>query len=99
MKNNTSYFRFMFYISTFTSLMIILVMSNNFLTLFFGWEGAGLLSYLLIGFFYTKQEANISAFRAFIVNRIGDMGLLIGIFYIILSFNQNGAFRKELITL
>ncbi|MDX2049793.1 MAG: NADH-quinone oxidoreductase subunit L [Rickettsiaceae bacterium] len=71
--------RFMSYISLFTSCMIILVVSDNFAQLFFGWEGVGTCSYLLIGFWNKKNSANYAALKAFIVNRIGDFGFLIGI--------------------
>ena len=67
--------RFMSYLSLFTFSMLALVVSDNFLQLFFGWEGVGLCSYLLIGFWYKKETANNAAIKAFIVNRIGDFGL------------------------
>ena len=72
--------RFMSYLSLFTFSMLALVVSDNFLQLFFGWEGVGLCSYLLIGFWYKKETANNAAIKAFIVNRIGDFGLAIAIF-------------------
>ena len=78
--------RFMSYLSLFTFSMLILVVSENFLQLFFGWEGVGLCSYLLIGFWYKKEKANNAAIKAFIVNRVGDFGLAIGIFLIFLYF-------------
>jgi NADH-quinone oxidoreductase subunit L len=78
--------RFMSYLSLFTFSMLILVVSDNFLQLFFGWEGVGLCSYLLIGFWYKKESANNAAIKAFIVNRVGDFGLAIGIFLIFLYF-------------
>ena len=71
--------RFFSYLSFFTFAMLILVTSNNFLQLFFGWEGVGLASYLLIGFWYNKDSANSAAMKAFVVNRVGDFGLLIGL--------------------
>ena len=74
--------RFMSYLSLFTFSMLVLVVSDNFLQLFFGWEGVGLCSYLLIGFWYKKESANNAAIKAFIVNRVGDFGLAIGIFLI-----------------
>ena len=74
--------RFMSYLSLFTFSMLSLVVSDNFLQLFFGWEGVGLCSYLLIGFWYKKETANNAAIKAFIVNRIGDFGLAIAIFLI-----------------
>jgi NADH-quinone oxidoreductase subunit L len=78
--------RFMSYLSLFTFSMLVLVVSDNFLQLFFGWEGVGLCSYLLIGFWYKKDSANNAAIKAFIVNRVGDFGLAIGIFIIFFYF-------------
>tara|TARA_B100000941_G_scaffold285523_1_gene257693 strand:+ start:2251 stop:4158 length:1908 start_codon:yes stop_codon:yes gene_type:complete len=78
--------RFMAYLSLFTFSMLCLVASDNFLQLFFGWEGVGLCSYLLIGFWYKRNSANNAAIKAFIVNRIGDLGLAIGIFLIFFYF-------------
>jgi len=78
--------RFMSYLSLFTFSMLVLVVSDNFLQLFFGWEGVGLCSYLLIGFWYKKESANDAAIKAFIVNRVGDFGLAIGIFLIFFNF-------------
>jgi NADH-quinone oxidoreductase subunit L len=72
--------RFFSYLSLFTFAMLMLVTANNFLQLFFGWEGVGLASYLLIGFWYTKPSANAAAMKAFIVNRVGDFGFVLGIF-------------------
>ena len=72
--------RFMSYLSLFTFMMLMLVTSDNFLQLFFGWEGVGLASYLLIGFWFKKPSANAAAIKAFVVNRVGDFGLAIGIF-------------------
>ena len=80
--------RFMSYLSLFTFSMLILVVSDNFLQLFFGWEGVGLCSYLLIGFWYKKESANNAAIKAFIVNRVGDFGLAIGIFLIFFYFGS-----------
>ncbi len=74
--------RFMSYLSLFTFSMLSLVLSDNFLQLFFGWEGVGLCSYLLIGFWYKRNTANNAAIKAFIVNRVGDFGLAVGIFLI-----------------
>ena len=74
--------RFMSYLSLFTFMMLMLVTSDNFLQLFFGWEGVGLASYLLIGFWYKKPSANSAAIKAFVVNRVGDFGLAISIFLI-----------------
>ena len=80
--------RFMSYLSLFTFSMLALVVSDNFLQLFFGWEGVGLCSYLLIGFWYEKDAANNAAIKAFIVNRVGDFGLAIGIFLIFFYFGS-----------
>ena len=78
--------RFMSYLSLFTFSMLMLVVSDNFLQLFFGWEGVGLCSYLLIGFWYKKNSANNAAIKAFLVNRVGDFGFAIGIFLIFYYF-------------
>ena len=78
--------RFMSYLSLFTFSMLMLVVSDNFLQLFFGWEGVGLCSYLLIGFWYKKESANNAAIKAFLVNRVGDFGLAVGIFLIFYYF-------------
>src|SRR5262245_62883888 len=72
--------RFFAYLSLFTFAMLALVTADNLVQLFFGWEGVGLMSYLLIGFWYQKPEANAAAIKAFIVNRIGDFGFSLGIF-------------------
>ena len=88
MSQDDSKPRFMGYLSLFTFAMIILVTADNFLQLFFGWEGVGLASYLLIGFWYKKPSANAAAIKAFIVNRIGDVGLALGIFAIFLVFGS-----------
>jgi len=84
--------RFMSYLSLFTFAMLMLVVSDNFLQLFFGWEGVGLCSYLLIGFWYKKNSANNAAIKAFLVNRVGDFGLAIGIFLI---FNYFGTVNYD----
>jgi NADH-quinone oxidoreductase subunit L len=80
MHEDSSRPRFFSYLSLFTFAMLMLVTSNNFLQLFFGWEGVGLASYLLIGFWYTRPSANAAAMKAFIVNRVGDFGFALGIF-------------------
>ena len=80
--------RFMSFLSLFTFAMIVLVTSDNFLQLFFGWEGVGLCSYLLIGFWYKKSSANSAAIKAFIVNRVGDFGFALGIFLIFTYFGS-----------
>lgn len=79
MAEDPGYQRFFSYISLFTFSMLMLVMSNNFLQLFFGWEAVGLVSYLLIGFWYTKPTAIFANMKAFLVNRVGDFGFLLGI--------------------
>ena len=88
--------RFMSYLSLFTFSMLALVVSDNFLQLFFGWEGVGLCSYLLIGFWYKRNSANNAAIKAFIVNRVGDFGLAVGIFLIFYhlgTVNYNEVFQ------
>ena len=79
MAEDPGYQRFFSYISLFTFMMLMLVTSNNFLQLFFGWEGVGLVSYLLIGFWYDRESANQGSFKAFMVNRVGDFGFILGI--------------------
>ncbi len=79
MKDDEGYNRFFAYISLFTFSMLMLVMSNNFLQLFFGWEAVGLVSYLLIGFWYTRPTAIYANMKAFLVNRVGDFGFILGI--------------------
>src|SRR5712672_2469134 len=71
--------RFFSYLSLFTFAMLMLVTANNFLQMFFGWEGVGLASYLLSGFWYTRPSANAAAIKAFIVNRVGDFGFALGL--------------------
>jgi NADH-quinone oxidoreductase subunit L len=95
MSDDPGYQRFFSYISLFTFAMLMLVMSNNFMQLFFGWEGVGLVSYLLIGFWYTKPSAVFANFKAFVVNRVGDFGFVLGIagiFYFTNSVNYADAF-------
>jgi NADH-quinone oxidoreductase subunit L len=79
MRDDPGYQRFFSYISLFTFAMLMLVMSNNFLQLFFGWEAVGLVSYLLIGFWYTRPTAIYANLKAFLVNRVGDFGFVLGI--------------------
>jgi NADH-quinone oxidoreductase subunit L len=79
MHDDPGYQRFFSYISLFTFSMLMLVMSNNFLQLFFGWEAVGVVSYLLIGFWYTRPTAIFANMKAFLVNRVGDFGFLLGI--------------------
>ncbi|MEO0411294.1 MAG: NADH-quinone oxidoreductase subunit L [Pseudomonadota bacterium] len=78
--------RFMAYLSLFTFAMLMLITADNFVQMFFGWEGVGLASYLLIGFWYKKPSANAAAVKAFVVNRVGDFGYSLGIFAIFLVF-------------
>jgi NADH:ubiquinone oxidoreductase subunit 5 (subunit L)/multisubunit Na+/H+ antiporter MnhA subunit len=80
--------RFMSYLSLFTFFMLILVTGDNFVQMFVGWEGVGLASYLLINFWFTRHQANKSAIKAIIVNRIGDFGLIIGICCIFFVFGS-----------
>ncbi len=87
MARDTSIPRFMAYLSLFTFFMLALVTSNNFVQLYFGWEGVGLVSYLLIGFWYHKPSANAAAIKAFLVNRVGDFGFGLGILAIFLVFD------------
>jgi NADH-quinone oxidoreductase subunit L len=89
--------RFMAYLSLFTFAMLTLVTSDNFLQLFFGWEGVGLCSYFLIGFWFKKDSANAAAIKAFIVNRVGDFGFALGIFlifYIFGTVNYSEVFQQ-----
>ncbi|NUY39209.1 NADH-quinone oxidoreductase subunit L [Wolbachia endosymbiont of Litomosoides brasiliensis] len=88
MKHDKGKSRFFSYLSLFTFCMIVLVVSDNFVQLFFGWEGVGLCSYLLIGFWFQKYSANNAAVKAFVVNRVGDFALLIGIFLIYYTFHS-----------
>jgi len=80
--------RFMAYLSLFTFAMLMLVTADNFVQMFFGWEGVGLASYLLIGFWYKKPSANAAAIKAFVVNRVGDFGFALGIFAIFMTFGS-----------
>ncbi len=80
--------RFMSYLSLFTFAMLMLVTSDNFIQMFFGWEGVGLASYLLIGFWYKKPSACAAAIKAFVVNRVGDFGFALGIFAIFMTFGS-----------
>ena len=79
MADDDGYQRFFSYIALFTFSMLMLVMSNNFMQLFFGWEGVGVVSYLLIGFWYTRPTATFAALKAFLLNRVGDFGFILGI--------------------
>ncbi len=88
MKEDAGYARFFSYISLFTFSMLMLVMSNNFMQLFFGWEAVGLVSYLLIGFWFTRPTAIYANLKAFLVNRIGDFGFLLGIGLVLFYFGS-----------
>jgi NADH-quinone oxidoreductase subunit L len=88
MKDDPGYQRFFAYISLFTFSMLMLVMSNNFLQLFFGWEAVGLVSYLLIGFWYTRPTAIHANLKAFLVNRVGDFGFVLGIGLVVAYFGS-----------
>jgi NADH-quinone oxidoreductase subunit L len=88
MADDPGYQRFFSYISLFTFAMLMLVMSNNFLQLFFGWEAVGLVSYLLIGFWYTRPTAIHANLKAFLVNRVGDFGFLLGIALVLVHFGS-----------
>jgi NADH-quinone oxidoreductase subunit L len=97
MHEDKSISRFMSYLSLFTFFMLALVTSDNFLQLFFGWEGVGVASYLLIGFWFKKPSANAAAMKAFITNRVGDFGLIIAISLIYITFgslNYNDVFNN-----
>src|SRR5213075_780486 len=80
--------RFFCYLNLFCFFMLMLVLGNNFLVMFVGWEGVGLCSYLLIGFWFEKQSASDAGKKAFIVNRIGDAGFAIGMFFIFRQFGS-----------
>ena len=100
MKEDPSKIRFMGYLSLFTFFMLVLVSSNNLLQMFFGWEGVGLASYLLIGFWHHKASANNAAIKAFVVNRIGDFGFALGIagvFFVFGSIDFDTIFSLSLI--
>ena len=88
MKDDPGYQRFFSYISLFTFSMLMLVMANNFMQLFFGWEAVGLVSYLLIGFWFKKETAIYANLKAFLVNRVGDFGFLLGIAVILMYFGS-----------
>src|SRR3954464_13791319 len=87
MAEDPGYKRFFSYIALFTFSMLMLVMANNFVQLFFGWEAVGLVSYLLIGFWYTRETAIYANLKAFLVNRVGDFGFILGIALILAHFN------------
>ncbi|TCS39580.1 NADH dehydrogenase subunit L [Paucimonas lemoignei] len=104
MAEDEGYNRFFAYISLFTFSMLMLVMSNNFLQLFFGWEAVGLVSYLLIGFWYTRPTAIYANMKAFLVNRVGDFGFILGIGLLLayagsMNYGEVFAKRSELATI
>src|SRR5690606_27948648 len=88
MAEDPSQPRFFAYLSLFTFAMLMLVTADNLVQMFFGWEGVGLASYLLIGFWYHRPSANAAAIKAFVVNRVGDFGFLLGIFGIFVVFTS-----------
>lgn len=97
MSEDQSYNRFFCYIAFFTFSMLVLVAANNFLQLFIGWEAVGLSSYLLIGFWFTKQSATAASLKAFLVNRVSDIGLVLGVaavFYCFHTFEFAGVFAQ-----
>jgi len=107
MHDDPGYQRFFSYINLFTFSMLMLVMSNNFVQLFFGWEAVGLVSYLLIGFWFTRESAIYANLKAFLVNRVGDFGFALGIAAVLMTFNslnytevfelaQNGQYQETI---
>src|SRR5919206_3072146 len=88
MAEDPGYKRFFSYISLFTFAMLMLVMANNFVQLFFGWEAVGLVSYLLIGFWYQRESAIYASLKAFLVNRVGDFGFILGIALVLMHFGS-----------
>ena len=88
MRDDPGYQRFFSYIALFTFSMLMLVMSNNFLQLYFGWEAVGLVSYLLIGFWFNKESAIAANLKAFLVNRVGDFGFMLGIAAVLMTFGS-----------
>src|SRR3546814_2918855 len=94
MADYPGYQRFFSYISLFTFSMLMLVMSNNMVQLFFGWEAVGLVSYLLIGFWYTRPTAIFANMKAFLVNRVGDFGFILGI-GLLFAYSGSMHYRSE----
>jgi len=88
MSDDPGYERFFSYVSLFTFAMLTLVLANNFLLMFFGWEGVGFVSYLLIGFWFGRDSAVFGSLKAFIANRVGDIGFILGLAAILLTFNS-----------
>src|SRR5438105_3997909 len=97
MLGDDGFNRFFSYLNLFVFFMLLLVMASNYLLMFVGWEGVGLCSYLLIGFWFKNQDYNRAANKAFIMNRIGDLGLIIGVILIFVNFgsiNYSEVFSK-----
>src|SRR6202022_3041119 len=88
MRDDDGYYRFMSYLNLFMFFMLTLVLAKNYLVMFIGWEGVGLASYLLIGFWFTKDSAAAAGKKAFLVNRVGDFGFLIALFLLIKHFGS-----------
>src|SRR5205085_2293676 len=88
MHDDEGYNRFFTYLNLFIFFMLLLVMGSNYLVMFIGWEGVGLCSYLLIGFWFKNPEYNDAAQKAFVMNRIGDLGFLLGMFFILFHFGS-----------
>ena len=88
MAHEGGYYRFFSYLNLFMFFMLILVLAANFVLLFVGWEGVGLCSYLLIGFYFLRQSASDAGKKAFIVNRIGDFGFMLGMFLLFRTFHS-----------
>src|SRR5690606_30671824 len=88
MEHEGGYYRFFAYLNLFMFFMLILVLGGNFLLLFVGWEGVGLCSYLLIGFYFREKWATDAGNKAFIVNRVGDFGFALAIFLIVINFGS-----------
>src|SRR2546421_5245701 len=88
MEHEGGYYRFFSYLNLFMFFMLMLVLANNYLLMFVGWEGVGLASYLLIGFYFHKHSAAQAGKKAFIVNRVGDFGFLLGMFLLVKHFGS-----------
>src|SRR5258708_2835000 len=88
MSHEGGYYRFFAYLNLFMFFMLVLVLAANFIVLFVGWEGVGLCSYLLIGFYFLKKSATNAGMKAFIVNRIGDVGFSLAMFLIVIHFGS-----------
>ena len=90
MDHDSSHSRFFAYLNLFMFFMLTLVLASNYLLLFIGWEGVGLASYLLVGFWYTKKSATDAGNKAFIVNRVGDFGFMLAMLLIVINFRHAG---------